>query len=436
MSKPDPRATARNRLRLVAGADPAKVANRQWYRFANKGTDGVTDVYLYGEIGDSWFGDSVSAADFVRELKGVKSERIRLHLHSPGGDVWDGLAILNALRQHPAKVTTIVDGIAASAASVVAMGGEEVVMMDNAELMIHDALGLAMGNAALMRDMASDLDRESDNIAAVYAAKAGGDVADWRAAMRAESWYSPAEALEAGLIDRIQEGGDDELSEDAIVLGSKDGGGFFDALPYRYAARAEAPSPPIPSHPDASHGTVSDNRDDSGAGEASVDLTELRQALDLGDDVSDDDVIAAAVAKANEAPEDTGDEDKVTVPEGAVVVDATTLDQLKADAAEGRAAAQAIRAQNRQAFIASVIAAGKLAPANTDLRETLEREWDADPERAQRVANSLAVVANMSEAGHGRNADRPDLDSKWDDWEAAAIPELRKVRANGGSANA
>src|SRR5690606_8034659 len=103
--------------------------------------------------------------------------------------------------QHQAHVTVIVDSLAASIASVIAMAGDRVVMAKNATMMIHDGHGLSIGNAADMREMADLLDKVSDNIASVYAERAGGDVAEWRERMRAETWYSADEAVSAGLAD-------------------------------------------------------------------------------------------------------------------------------------------------------------------------------------------------------------------------------------------
>src|SRR5690606_38136643 len=118
-------------------------------------------------------------------------------------DVFDGVAIYNALRDHPADVAVRVDGLAASAASFIAQAGDKVTMNRGSQLMIHDAWGLCIGPAADMRETAALLDRVSDTIAGLYAARAGGTVEDWREAMLAESWYSAEEAVEANLADEV-----------------------------------------------------------------------------------------------------------------------------------------------------------------------------------------------------------------------------------------
>lgn len=196
--------------------------------------DGATaTIRLYDPI-DSW-GDiwGVSAKDFTAALDDLPDdvEEIRLHVNSPGGDVFDGIAILNALRAHAARVVAVVDGIAASAASFVAAGADELVMARNSELMIHDAWGLCVGNAADMVAMAEMLDHTSDNIASIYAEKSGTDVAEWRAAMSAETWYSAEEAVAAGLADRV----DTKKSADAKNR--------FDLSVFTYAGRDAAPAP-------------------------------------------------------------------------------------------------------------------------------------------------------------------------------------------------
>lgn len=197
-----------------------------------EGTTAVLRLYdpvdSYGEF---W---GVSAKEFAQALDDLPSNvtEIRLHINSPGGDVFDGVAIVNSLRSHPARVVAVVDGIAASAASFIAAAADETIMAPNSELMIHDAWGLCVGNAAEMRQMADMLDHISDNIASIYAAKAGGTTADWRAAMAKETWYSAEEAVAAGLADSVQE------------LAPADGPqNRHDLSIFTYAGRAAAPAP-------------------------------------------------------------------------------------------------------------------------------------------------------------------------------------------------
>lgn len=161
------------------------------------------ELLIYDEI-DAWWG--VAASDIVAELATVTAPSLRVRVNSPGGSVFEGLAIANALRAHPASVIVQVDGLAASIASVIAMAADRVVMAPQSMLMIHEASGMCMGDAAEMSKMAEVLDLISENIAGAYAAKAGGTVDDWRVAMRLESWYLADEAVKAGLADEVLSG--------------------------------------------------------------------------------------------------------------------------------------------------------------------------------------------------------------------------------------
>ncbi len=161
--------------------------------------DAPADVLVYDEIG-YW---GITAADFVRDLQGVTAKRMTLRISSPGGEVFEGIAIYNAIKNHPAHVTSQVDGLAASIASFIMLAADEVTIGDHAAVMIHDASGLCIGNAADMQQTADLLDKTSDNIADAYANKAGGTRADWRDTMRAETWYYGQEAVDAGLADRM-----------------------------------------------------------------------------------------------------------------------------------------------------------------------------------------------------------------------------------------
>lgn len=226
-----------HRLRALANADrqPIRAEIPQ-----QKGDDTTAVLRLYDPI-DSWGGDwGVSAKEFAAALDEIPDtvNEIRLHINSPGGEVFEGLAILNALRSHAARVVAVVDGIAASAASVIAVGADELVMAKNSELMIHDAWGLVVGNAQDMRDMAEKLDHFSNNIASIYAEKTGGTTEDWRAAMVGEAWYSADEAVEAGLADRV----DTKKTADAKNK--------FDLTIFTYAGRDAAPAPAAAVRPD------------------------------------------------------------------------------------------------------------------------------------------------------------------------------------------
>lgn len=182
--------------------DPALTTGNDWYRVVNAAGDGddgdTAEVWIYDTIG--W---DVEAGTFARDLAQITAKKILCRLNTPGGSVFDGIAIYNSLLSHPAHVTVQVDGLAASAGSFIAQAGDKVVMGRNAQMMIHDASGLAIGNAKDMREFADLLDRLSDNIASVYHDRAGGSVEQWRERMLAETWFSGEEAVEAGLADEM-----------------------------------------------------------------------------------------------------------------------------------------------------------------------------------------------------------------------------------------
>jgi len=169
-----------------------------WYRMQNL-SETEAEVFIYDEIGE--FG--ITADDFVRDFSEIRASKITVRINSPGGQVFDSFAIYNAIRRHKARVETIVDGIAGSAASFIALAGDKVVMAPHAQIIIHDAHGFVLGDAADMREIADMLDKGSDNIARVYANKTGGTIEEWRDLMKATTIFSDVEAVEIGLADEI-----------------------------------------------------------------------------------------------------------------------------------------------------------------------------------------------------------------------------------------
>lgn len=193
--------------------------------------DGGVELFIYGEIG--WETD---AGDFARELASIEAEKITVRVSSPGGDAYQGIAIMNALRAHPAHVTAVIEGLAASAASFIAVGGaDRVVIRPHAEVMIHDAMAFIGGNAGEMQKAIADLDRISDSIADIYAQKAGGEPSGWRELMRAETWYSADEAVAAGLADVVEEARESVAARAPV--------GVFNLSKFKYPGRRASPSP-------------------------------------------------------------------------------------------------------------------------------------------------------------------------------------------------
>ena len=190
------------------------------------------EISIYDEIGAY----GVSAKGFLAELGALPDEvPIDLRLNSPGGSVFDAVAIHNALQRHAGPVTVWIDGIAASAASYIAMAGDEIVMPENAFLMIHDPAGLVMGTAADMREMAGTLDKIAGSMVRGYAARSGKPEAEIAALMAAETWFDATDALEAGLATR--------LAEPVRIAASFDIGRFRNAPPVLVEAVTEAVDP-------------------------------------------------------------------------------------------------------------------------------------------------------------------------------------------------
>lgn len=186
----------------------AKLARgERWYSIHNQAGP-VAEVRIYDEIG--WFG--LTAEDFVRELEEITAPEIVCAINCPGGDVFDGIAIYNALRAHPAHVTTRVDSLAASVASVIVQAGDHRVMLSASQMMIHEAWGITLGTASEMREFADLLDRQSDVIAGIYAERSGRSARYFRSLMGdGERWFTDKEAVAAGLADAVLKGSSEEL---------------------------------------------------------------------------------------------------------------------------------------------------------------------------------------------------------------------------------
>lgn len=186
---------------------------RAWFKFAMAAEDAaVAELDIFGSIGTSWWDDTaVSAKQFLDDLAALPKSvtTIRVRVNSPGGDVFDGVAIANALRDQQAKgriVETTVEGLAASAASVVLMAGSTIKVADNALVMVHHPYTIEMGNAAAMRKMADTLDKITGSIIATYQWHSTLSTEDITALMDAETWMSADEAIANGFATEKVEG--------------------------------------------------------------------------------------------------------------------------------------------------------------------------------------------------------------------------------------
>ena len=361
----------------------------------------TADIDILADIGGWW--DGVDAATMVREIRDLDVDEIRLNINSGGGSVFDAVAILNALRQHPAKVVANVLGLAASAASFIACGVDETTMAANSTMMIHGGSGVAIGNAKDMHDMADLLDKLNANIASVYAAKAGGTTESWLETMLAETWYTADEAVEAGLADRVVAGEKVEAAEAApsaenrlhptTVEDARRALGLSASIAANSLAAIAAAhiKTPVSVEP----GNQETNKEDA------VNHTEflngLRARLGVTDaDATEETILAALDESLAEQPQPAVD---MQVPEGTVLVDKGQWEQVRQDAEAGRQARAEQVTARRDALIADALREGRISPANS---EAYRQMLDVDEERATRVLNTLQpnTAVPVTEIGH------------------------------------
>lgn len=392
--------------------------------------DREAEVFLYGEI--AW---DVDASEFVRELSLLDVDTIRLRVNSPGGDAYQGIAMMNALQTHPARVETTVEGMAFSAASfIVAGGSDHVTIYPGAEVMIHDALVSTYGNADDMGRAIERLDRMSNSIAEVYARRAGGDPEDWREAMRAETWFTAQEAVDAGLADEVWEPEEEEKPPVAAVSGDF-------ALLNRFRGRQAPPPRQLMNSSTNYSKEVNMNFKDIVAnklGVKSEDLTE-DQVLEALDEVlaeQHEEAPAESESEENEAEteeneteaptEDDGDEEEAPGPDTeevpeptrvanleTVTLDMDTYNELKNAAAAGHELAQRRADEDLAAEVDRWVAEGRISNA---LRPRALEAMRADADQARRVFGSNPVntiprrevgSSSAQEVQPVRNSSRP-----------------------------
>lgn len=195
---------------LTFSPDPDAYA--RWSPEIVAARDDDTTITIFDEIGEDPFGDGVGVKRIAAALRQIGDREVTVAINSPGGDVFDGIAIYNLLREHPHAVTVKIMGLAASAASIVAMAGDEIEIAESGFLMIHNAWAVAVGNRHDMRKLSEMLEPIDDAMATVYANRsttAKGEIESW---MDDEKWLNGRLAIKAGLADSIL--GDDEITED------------------------------------------------------------------------------------------------------------------------------------------------------------------------------------------------------------------------------
>lgn len=170
-------------------------------------SDSEAEITIYAPIGDSFWDDSVSATSFCKELDALPSsvKTINVRLNSPGGDVFDGQTIYNRLKSHSAKVIVHVDGIAASIASIIAMAGDEIIMGEGSQMMIHKPMMPAFGNSLELQEAIDILDRVEEQLIGIYARRTNIDKTTIKSKMRKDFWMNAEEAIDLGFANRSME---------------------------------------------------------------------------------------------------------------------------------------------------------------------------------------------------------------------------------------
>jgi ATP-dependent Clp protease protease subunit len=181
---------------------------KTWYTMTLNAKKKKATICILDVIGeDFWTGAGVTAKSFKKDLDGLEDdvEEIDVEINSPGGSFFDGLAIYNMLLNHKATVNVFIQGLAASAASTIAMAGDTISMSENAYIMIHNAMSYARGNSKALRKTADQLDQFDKTIANMYSKKTKKDEKELLEMMDAETWMDGKTALEMGFVDEVTE---------------------------------------------------------------------------------------------------------------------------------------------------------------------------------------------------------------------------------------
>lgn len=364
---------------------------------APAGNGTVATIRMYGPI-DSFGGYwGISTKDVGQVLDALPDSvtQVILRINSPGGEVFEGVSILNMLRAHKATVTAVVDGLAASAASVIAAGCDETVMSPGTQMMIHSPWTFTMGNASELRKDADRLDGIEASLVEIYQAKAGD--ADWSALLAEETWFTAAEAVEIGLADRvavIPDAGEAETvgQEPTIVVIPLEGdeGDEDSAYITRIAAFARGPKTPVSPEPG--------NQKEEDAMSYATLKAGLRERLGMTDAEVSDEAALAALDEALAERAEPAAAAVATLPDGALVVDKAVHEQLVADAAKGRQAAETLDAQRRDGIIAAALSDGRIAPAS---RAAWRAQLDKDEDGTKALLESMPKnTVPVTELGH------------------------------------
>ncbi|MFK4760305.1 head maturation protease, ClpP-related [Microbacterium sp. ZW T5_45] len=369
---------------------------------APAGDGTVATIRMYGPIDSygGWWGISASDVSDVLDALPDTVSQIVLRINSPGGEVFEAMSILNMFRAHSATVTAVVDGIAASAGSFLAVGCDETVMSPGTQMMIHSPLTWDYGNAADLRKTAEVLDSIEESIISIYRDKAGESA--WGELLAAETWYTAAQAVTAGLADRvavIQDAGEtltpgapeepdiDPLEGDGVEDRYAAARARLALRPVGAAAPTKPPSSSEPGNPTQKEALAMSDALKAG----------LSARLGVTDAAISDDDLLAAVDEALGEQTDTPAASAV-IPAGTQLIEDTVLDTLRADAAAGREAREQQINDRRDAMIQNALSEGRITAASAPQFRAM---LDADEDSATAVLASLAAnTVPVAEIGH------------------------------------
>lgn len=378
---------------------------------------------IYGPIDNwgGWWGVSSKEVAAALDILG-DVDQVVVRINSPGGASFEGRAIMNLLRAHPAECIAIVDGLAASAASYVAVGCDETVMAPGTMLMIHDTSSFLYGNAEELRKEADVLDSVSRSGSELYADVAGGTAEEWRERMQAETWYTAAEAVTVGLADRVgivPDSGPAETAGDSPTTVEDDdledrARASYDLSLFEHAPQG-APKPPIAS----ADGSTHTHDEETAMAFTPEQLNTMRQELGLAESADEATIVSALSEALAEQAEESPAASTPTVPEGMALVEQSVLDELRVAGEEGRAARRQQLEDQRDRAIDAAIESGRIAPAR---REHYVAAWAADAEGTEQLLASLAPgLVPVAELGHSGGVETKE--STYDDSALSAFAD-------------
>lgn len=208
----------------------------------NEANSGKVKMYLYGDIGDGFF-DGIKAKEVQMQLSSIQAEEIELHINSYGGDVFESIAIYNLLKDKEASITVVIDGIAASGGSIIAMAGDKIIMPKNCEMMIHNPITGIFGNAVELRKVADMLEGAQGLLETTYMDRFNGSLEELQAFLSEDTYFSAQEAVDHGLADEVLNFNATTEEDDAVLDEAA-----YDLIAEKVAAKitAKAPKEPKP----------------------------------------------------------------------------------------------------------------------------------------------------------------------------------------------